>query len=425
MSRVKLTEYRAKKILLGESYRGVQVCVTNEKLSEKGSKKNRMLGAGKAALEAYRVYDESDAGIPQQRSRFFSELSLKGQWVAKVDQGIKKRMKQGLVAVGVDAAKARSAFAAWRKKGFSQFLVEPLFPHETSEEQYLSLERVREGIRLLHARDGGIDIESHPEAVSSVMIADDAAIAKAAKKTGLPEKFLSALIQKFNDNFFAFLEINPLVVRGDSAVPLDAAVLVDSAGTFFATEWSDKDVVRGAAQHETEERVTKLAATTPAQLALKVMNKDGALFFLFSGGGGSIVIADEAQLQGVGHMIGNYGEYSGGPTREETHLYAREVISLMLASKAKKKALVIAGGVANFTDIAKTFAGIIDALSENADKLRKQGIKVFVRRGGPNEKAGLYLMRAFLEKENLLGSIYGSDTVITKAVEDAIKMVTR
>lgn len=166
-----------------------------------------------------------------------------------------------------------------------------------------------------------------------------------------------------------------------------------------------------------------LAATTPAALALKVLNKDGALFFLLSGGGGSIVIADEAQLQGVGDLIANYGEYSGGPTREETHLYAREVIKLMLASKSKKKALVIAGGVANFTDVKKTFTGIIDALSENADAMRKQKIKVFVRRGGPNEKAGLELMREFLTKEKLLGSIYGSDTVITKAVEDAIRNI--
>jgi ATP-citrate lyase beta-subunit len=92
----------------------------------------------------------------------------------------------------------------------------------------------------------------------------------------------------------------------------------------------------------------------------------------------------------------------------------------MLKSKAKRKALVIAGGVANFTDVQKTFAGIIDALSEFAPKLREQRIKVFVRRGGPNEKTGLELMRGFLEREKLFGSIHGSDAVITAAVEDAI-----
>jgi ATP-citrate lyase beta-subunit len=382
MSRVKLTEYRAKKVILGDAYRGVAV--------REGEK---------------------------------TKLPKAGKWVAKVDQGVKKRMKRGLLAVGVDAAKAERAFAAWRKKGYSQFLFEPLFPHAPEEEQYLSLERVRDGIRVLHAREGGIEIEENPEAVKTYLISLPDDIAKVAKGTGLTELFLKNLLAQFDDNFFAFLELNPLVVRGDIAIPLDAAVLVDSAGAFFTQGWGDGDLVKGKAQHATEEAVERLAATTPAQLTLKVLNKDGALFFLFSGGGGSIVIADEAQLQGAGKQIGNYGEYSGGPTREETHLYAREILKLMLASKSKKKALVIAGGVANFTDIKKTFAGIIDALGENAEKMRKQKIKVFVRRGGPNEKAGLKLMEEFLTKEKLLGSIDGSNIVITRAVENAIKYV--
>lgn len=380
MSRVKLTEYRAKKILLGDSYRGVSV-------------------------------REDAAKLPA------------GKWVAKVDQGVKKRMKQGLLAIDVDAAAIKKSITTWKKKGFSQFLLEPLFPHKSEEEQYLSLERIRDGIRLLHATDGGIEIESHPELVTNFVISSEEDVSKAAKKTGLQEYFLRDLLQKFDENFFAFLEINPLVVRGDVAIPLDAAVLVDSAGAFFTNSWREDDLVKSKSKHKAEEAVGKLAATTPAQLALNVLNKDGALFFLLSGGGGSIVIVDEAQLQGAGDLIANYGEYSGGPSREETHLYAREVIQMMLESKAKKKALIIAGGVANFTDIKKTFAGIVDALTETADKLRKQGIKVFIRRGGPNEKAGLKLMEEFLTKEKLLGAIYGSDTVITKAVDDAVQAV--
>ncbi len=384
MSRVKLTEYRAKKILVGENYQGVSV-------------------------------------TPSVKST----LPKKGKWVAKVDQGVKKRMKQGLVAVNVDAAGAHKAMDAWKKKGFSQFILEPLFEHDASEEQYLSLERVREGIRLLHAKDGGIEIEAHPEAVTSLVIASGEDITKAAEITGLPESFLGDLIERFDSNFFAFLEINPLIIRGNEATLLDAAVLVDSAGAFFTKSWGESDLVKAKAQHKAEERVEILAATTPAQLALKVLNPNGSLFFLFSGGGGSIVIADEVQARGAGSEMANYGEYSGGPTREEVHLYAREVIALLISSKAKKKALVIAGGVANFTDIKKTFAGIIDALTENAVVLRTEGVKVFIRRGGPNEKAGLAHMRAFLEKEGLLGSIYGSDTVITKAVEDAIAFVEK
>lgn len=379
MARVKISEYRAKQIIVGETYQGVSI-----------------------------------------RADAKTKLPSKGKWVVKVDQGVKKRMKQGLVAVNVTPAEAKTAIGKWQKKGFSQFILEPLFPHESNEEQYFSLERVREGIRMLHARDGGIDIEAHPEAVQTYFIRDEGDLAEIARASGLPASFLHHVVAQFGEHFFAFLEINPLIIRGEEAILLDAAALVDSAGSFFTRAWTDDDVVKGRAVHEAEKNIEELAATTPASLKLNVLNENGSLFFLLSGGGGSIVVADEAQLEGVGSEIGNYGEYSGGPTREETYLYAREVIRLLLASKAKKKALVIAGGVANFTDVKKTFAGIVDALTESAAALRKQKVKVFVRRGGPNEVAGLSLMEEFLKKEDLFGSLYGSNTVITKAVDDAI-----
>jgi len=382
MARVKISEYKAKRILFGEGYSGVQL----------------------------RTGDSMD--IPG------------GRWVAKVDQGVKKRFKQGLVSVDKPEAETLSAIAEWEKKGFTQFILEPYFEHKTEEEQYLSLERVRDGVRVLHASDGGVNIEEHPEAVGRFVISEESDIAGIAAKIGLPEPFLLHVYTVFNSSHFSFLEINPLIVRGEDVYALDAAVLVDSAAEFFASGiWSDDDVVKTKAKHVAEERVEALAATTPAALKLSVINPDGALFFLLSGGGGSIVIADEAQLEGVGHLIANYGEYSGGPTREETYLYSKEIIGMMIQSKAQKKALVIAGGVANFTDVKKTFLGIIDALKERSEELRSQGIKIFVRRGGPNEKMGLQLMRDFLQAEGLLGAVYGSDVVITQAVDDAIQYI--
>ena len=382
MARVKISEYRAKKIILGDAYKGVSV-----------------------------------------RTDVKTKLPAKGKWVAKVDQGVKKRLKQGLVAVDVSPQSAARSIGKWKKKGFSQFILEPLFKHSPEEEQYLSFERVREGIRMLHAREGGIDIESNPQAVKTYVIRSAEDVAAIAQASKLPEQFLNNLVSSFDTNFFAFLELNPLIVRGSEATPLDAAALVDSAGAFFTRAWSEDDVVKSKTKHPAEERIEALAATTPASLKLNVLNKNGSLFLLLSAGGGSIVIADQAQLSGMGKEIGDYGEYSGGPTRQETYLYAKEVVGLLLASKAKKKALVIAGPIANFTDVKKTFAGIVDALSESSERLRKSGIKVFVRRGGPNEKAGLALMQEFLKREKLLGSIYGSETVITKAIQDAIAFV--
>ena len=397
MSRIKLTEYRAKKLLLGDAYRGISI---------------------KAGLP-------SVAFLPAVAHRAKAGAK-EGRFVVKVDQGIKRRMKKGLVLLDQSPRGIQLAVSRLRKKGFSRFLAEPLLRHKEKDEQYVSFERVREGIRFMHAKAGGIDIESHPEAVRTQIIREEKDLESASRKTGLPKNFLKHVLEVFENNFFAFLEINPLVVSKGKVYILDAATLVDSAGAFFLKDsWTQDDVIEKKGNSRAEKNVDELAKTSPASFKLTVLNPNGSLFFLLSGGGGSIVIADEAELCGVGKEIGNYGEYSGGPTREETYLYAKEVIELLLKSKAKRKALILAGGVANFTDVRQTFMGIIDTLAETAERLRKAGVKVFVRRGGPNEQEGLALMKTFLKKEKLLGAVYGSDTVITKAVDDAINFIKR
>jgi succinyl-CoA synthetase beta subunit len=381
MARIPLSEYRAKKLLLGDAYTGIQI--TTEK-----------------------------------------KFTKKGAWVVKVDQGVKKRFKQGLVAIDVTPAAASVKISAWRKLGFTQFIVEPYCAHAPGDEQYISLERVREGIRILHTKAGGVDIESQPNRVAVVTVFSEKACIEWAHTQLLPHTFVQKLYEVFESAHCSFIEINPFVVRDDRVELLDAALLVDSAAESLVRGlWSMKDTVQPRAGSPEEERVRALAATTPAALSLNVLNKNGALFFLLSGGGGSIVIADEVAARGAAGLIGNYGEYSGGPTREETHLYSREVLGVLLTSKAPRKALVIAGGVANFTDVKLTFAGIVDALAEVADRLRAQQVQVFVRRGGPNERAGLEHMKTFLEVERLLGSVYGSDVLITQAATDALHYI--
>jgi len=52
------------------------------------------------------------------------------------------------------------------------------------------------------------------------------------------------------------------------------------------------------------------------------------------------------------------------------------------------KVLLIGGGIANFTDVAETFKGIVRALRNAQQQLRDGNIKIFVRRGGPNYAEG-------------------------------------
>lgn len=59
------------------------------------------------------------------------------------------------------------------------------------------------------------------------------------------------------------------------------------------------------------------------------------------------------------------------------------------------KVLIIGGGIANFTDVAATFTGIITALKQYAEELRDGNISIWVRRAGPNyqEVRQIFLLR--------------------------------
>lgn len=373
MARVKLTEYRAKS-LLQQAYDGVSIGI-----------------------------DSLDDDIAK----------LEGDnYIIKVDQGIKKRGKQGLIALNVTKKTARVAVLNLAKKGdFTRFIAERMVAHEDSEERYLSIDRVRDGFQVLYSERGGIEVEEHPEDIQKFESIDD---------VPLPKGFLTHFTEVMNQEHLSFVEINPLLVRGDKCMLLDAAVLADSSGDWQAS-WTEGDIVEARTKTSAEVTIEELNNGSAASFSLRILNPDGAIWLLLSGGGASITIADEAANQNKADLIGNYGEYSGGPTREETQLYTEAVLEQMLASSATKKALIIAGGVANFTDVKKTFAGVIDALAKYLDQIKAAGIKVYVRRGGPNEKEGLKVMEEFLKKHNILGSMHGSEAVLTVVIDEALE----
>lgn len=51
--------------------------------------------------------------------------------------------------------------------------------------------------------------------------------------------------------------------------------------------------------------------------------------------------------------------------------------------------LIVGGGIANFTNVAATFKGIVRALQEYQTKLIDGKISIYVRRAGPNYQEGL------------------------------------
>ena len=292
-------------------------------------------------------------------------------------------------------------------------------------ELYISIERVREGKKTLYSKSGGVGIEKNKASVHQIILSTNKDIQKVSEYLGIDKSFLENILNAFDKYHFSFLEINPLVLVNGKLYLLDLAVEVDSTAEFFVKgKWSSEDFVMGLKpKTKEEEEILKLSAKSQAAFKLDVLNKNGSIFMLLSGGGASIVLADEVFNQGNAASLANYGEYSGNPNADETYIYTKNLLSLLIKSKAKNKVLIIAGGVANFTDIRITFKGIIKALDENKKELEKQKVKVFVRRGGPHQKVGLELMENFLTEQNLLGIVAGPEMILTDIVIDGLNFI--
>jgi ATP-citrate lyase beta-subunit len=386
MPRRKLSEYRSKKLVndaLGLSYEGWSVSSPEDVTAVKG-------------------YDT---------------------YVVKVDQAVKGRFKKGLVLLDVKPADVKKAVTELEAKGYSSFLVEPQVVHEQSAERYFAMTHDRMGTHVLCSSKGGVDIEQNAESIEKYTVSDATNWVELAKKTGFSEDALQKLVQLFKDDFFVFLEINPYLVNKDAVIILDCAIEVDDAAAYFVNGWDEDDIRHPnmTAKREEEEEVKRLDANSPASFNLSVLNPNGSVFLLLSGGGASVVIADEVHNLGLGKELANYGEYSGNPNTEETFMYTSQVMKLMLASKAKNKVLFVGGAVANFTDIANTFAGIIQALDVYGKQLAEQGVKIYVRRGGPRQEIGLAKIQTALEKYGLFGGVYSPKTSIPEALHAAVK----
>jgi ATP citrate (pro-S)-lyase len=390
MARVKISEYTAKSILI-PNYLGVSLTTSNY------------------------------VSVISSLSRNLLNTNL----VIKVDQGIKKRGKQGLVKVNVTAGEIPAIIKEWSALGWSNFLLEPVIEHAQGAEHYLAIERIRDGWQISYSEKGGIDIESNWDFVTRILLKRNARLqveqgSSADERRILSVKLggvslmelISPFIPLLDSHHISFLEMNPVLIRGDKLIPLDMACEVDDTGSPL--------IPVGAKYFSpAETQIQTLDASTPASLKFKLLNPSGSIWVFLSGGGASLVIADEVADIGLGQELANYGEYSGSPSDDDVYSYAKIILAeLLQATINKPRTIIVAGGVANFTDVAKTFRGLIRALDEKKTELVKAKVKVFVRRGGPNEEKGLQMMRDFLTKSNLLGSVHGHDIVLTQVVTE-------
>jgi len=324
----------------------------------------------------------------------------------------------------------------------THFIVEPFTPHTQEEEYYISATCVGDNDMLYMSAEGGMEVEEGwDEKVTEVAfkITDTEEEISERIKANIPAdvadkdkeafaEFAIGFFKAYRDLNFAYLEINPFVLQGNKVELLDmVAKLDDTAGFMMVDEWGDVEypTAFGMESKSPEvEAIEEADAKTGASLKLTLLKPEARIWTMVAGGGASVVYADTiADFAGI-EDLANYGEYSGGPTTGETKFYAETILDLMTREKdpqGRDKILIIGGAIANFTDVAKTFTGIIQAFEEYAEKMKEVGVKIYVRRGGPNYEKGLKDIKEAADRLGLYIEVYGPETHVTDIVRMALE----
>lgn len=425
--------------------------------------------------------DADPADILDQAEVTYPWLLQPGaKFVAKPDQLIKRRGKSGLLALNKPWPEAKAWVAERARKVqkvehtegvLSQFLVEPFVPHPANTEYYININSVRDGDWILFTHEGGVDVGDVDEKAEKLLIpvdlsqypSNDQIAASLLSKVpkgihNVLVDFITRLYAVYVDCQFTYLEINPLVVipnedaTSASVHFLDLAAKLDQTADFeCGVKWAiarspaalgltnvatssngqisidagpplEFPAPFGRELTKEEAYIAELDAKTGASLKLTVLNPNGRIWTLVAGGGASVVYADAIASAGFADELANYGEYSGAPTESQTYYYARTVLDLMLRApmSPKGKVLFIGGGIANFTNVASTFKGVIKALKEFAKALNEHNVQIWVRRAGPNYQEGLKNLKAATVELGLNAKIFGPEMHVSGIVPLAL-----
>lgn len=364
-------------------------------------------------------------------------INQKDKLVAKVDDGSKRRFKRGLVLLDQNVENIRKFV---NDNPTKNIFVEPMV--DIMEEYYLMIRNESNGIKyydtiyfntvggisqmdpLNNATKLSIDINDsinlNLDNIKSSLCIDNDDLASE----------INNLYNFYKKYHFTFMEINPLVKTKEGEYKaVDFAGMIDSCAIYLFDK-IDQDIINlpyfDDNNYMIEKEIAKLDSMTGSSLKYTIMNPNGSIWTLVAGGGASVVYTDAITSLGYLEDLGNYGEYSGNPPKEMVTKYVDMVFDTMYnASKFNNTMyLFIGGGIANFTDIYKTFEGIFASIENHVMKYPEDNIftktKVYVRRGGPNYVMALEKFKTIADKHNIDISIHGPETDITKIVTMAL-----
>ncbi len=350
--------------------------------------------------------------------------------VVKAHEALGSRFKLGLVKVDLNlkGAEAATKEMIGRQIGsitVSQVIVSEMIAHK--DEYYCAVKSTRDGADVLVANCGGIEVESNWDRVKRLSLeVGQAPSVDALEHLAKDAGFTGALIKKMADfaaKMFAcfdnedaqYLEVNPVVTRQSDGelVALDAVTLLDGDAKFRHPDWSfpfAAEFGRAYSKHELE----VMAVDSKIKGSVKFIEIPGGDTAMLPAGGGASVYYSDAVVAREGKLA-NYAEYSGDPPD-----WAVEVLTEKVCSLPGIKNIIVGGAIANFTDVKKTFGGIINGFRKAKSDGKLTGVKIWVRRGGPREKEGLDAMRA-LSEEGFDINVFDRYTPLTDIVDKALQ----
>ncbi len=274
---------------------------------------------------------------------------------------------------------------------------------------------------MLFSQKGGVDVEEAKADGYQIKRIDinplnGLVIADLKKITG--DRALMDFLLRLWDAFCAcdarLVEVNPIAKTKEGYRALDAKLILDDNGL---ARQRDLDIVaKGSAS----------AIPTKRELAARKIDSEdyrgsagstfiefnGDIAVLASGGGASLLVMDS--LADAGGRAANYTEYSGNPPREKV-----EKLTKIALSRDGLSGCLVAGAVANFTDICETLAGFADGLRQIKPKA---GYPIVIRRGGPKQKEAYKMLAKFAKSDGYDIHLFGPETPISMAAKKMVEL---
>lgn len=296
---------------------------------------------------------------------------------------------------------------------------------EIEKEFYISItyDTVTKLPFFLYSEEGGIDIEEVSERTSEKIVRILVEDPVSGPKEKDLKKLLNAPIVDFAlrlwDAFSLYdcrlVEVNPLAETADGRLmAIDCKIILDDSSL---VRHKDLDVLpKGAISAIATEREIEArridAEDYRGSAGSTFIEFDGDLAILASGGGASLMVMDS--VVAAGGKSANYTEYSGNPPAEKV-----EKLTKITLDREGLVGCLVAGAVANFTDIYETLRGFVEGLRQIRPK---PDFPIVIRRGGPRQTEAYKMLEEFAQKEGFDIHLFGPETPISVACKKMVEL---